>query len=115
MRREVAERETAVRERDKADGINQTLQGVLKDQRRTIYAAEMNLVRLEAQRNNLPRMHELLKQHIPGPGEEDLRGFEWNYWFRFLHRANEVMRFDELAHGTAQGRIAMIPGGNLVA
>ena len=84
---------------------------MLRDQRRTIYAAELNLVRLEAQRGSLPRMRELLMRQIPGLEQEDLRGFEWNYWYRFLHRAQELRRFDDLAIAAGTDRVVMVPGG----
>ena len=111
---EAAARKGAEAERDKAARLNQTLESVLKDQRRTIYAAELNLVRLEAQRGSLPRMRELLMRQIPGLEQEDLRGFEWNYWYRFLHRAQELRRFDDLAIAAGTDRVVMVPGGRLV-
>ena len=112
---EAAARSGAEAERDKAGKLNQALESVLKDQRRTIYAAELNLVRLEAQRGSLPRMRELLMRQIPGLDQEDLRGFEWNYWYRFLHRAQELRRFDDLAISAGTDRVVMVPGGGLVA
>jgi serine/threonine protein kinase/tetratricopeptide (TPR) repeat protein/WD40 repeat protein len=112
---EAAARKEAEADRDKAARLNQTLESVLKDQRRTIYAAELNLVRLEAQRGSLPRMRELLMRQIPSLDQEDLRGFEWNYWYRFLHRAQELRRFDDLAVAAGTDRVVMVPGGNLVA
>jgi serine/threonine protein kinase/tetratricopeptide (TPR) repeat protein/WD40 repeat protein len=112
---EAAARKGAEAERDKAARLNQTLESVLRDQRRTIYAAELNLVRLEAQRGSLPRMRELLMRQIPGLDQEDLRGFEWNYWYRFLHRAQELRRFDDLAVAAGTDRVVMVPGGQLVA
>lgn len=102
-------------ERDKAKTLNQQLQSLTQEQRRTIYAAEMNLVRIEAQRGNLPGMRELLLRHVPRAGQEDLRGFEWHYWYRFLHRGQIVQRFDELASETPVDEIVLAPAGELVA
>jgi len=119
---EAAQRDEAIRERDEAnqlrfqaDHLNTQLKAAAEAQRRTIYAAEMNLVRLEAQRGNLPQMREILFRQVPAADQADLRGFEWNYWYRFLHRAQEVMRFEDLAGGTTPGRMAILPGGELVA
>ncbi len=95
--------------------LNTQFRGAMEEQRQTIYAAEMNLVRLEAQRNNLPRMRELLLRQVPGIEQADLRGFEWSYWYRFLHRAKVVQRFDEINSEAALEALFIVPGGELVA
>ncbi len=50
--------------------------------RRANYAASMNLIPAAWQSANIKRVTELLDEQKPGPGEEDLRGFEWHYWDR---------------------------------
>ena len=96
-------------------GLNDKLLRSMEDQRRAIYAAEMNLVRLEAQRGNLARLRELLMQQLPGVDQEDLRGWEWTYWYRFLHRAQVVQRFEGFAYGRPDSALAVAPGGKLAA
>lgn len=47
--------------------------------RQQLYAAQMNLAMKAWEDAGVSRMIDLLKNHIPKPGERDLRGFEWNY------------------------------------
>src|SRR5262245_54428409 len=53
--------------------------------RRLLYAAHMNLAQQAWEVNGIGRMLELLESHVPKPGEEDMRGFEWYYLWRFCH------------------------------
>jgi hypothetical protein len=46
------------------------------------YTADMNLVLQAWEEGNLRRSQELLWKHVPGPGEQDLRGFEWRYLWK---------------------------------
>jgi WD40 repeat protein len=43
------------------------------------YTADMNVVLQAWKDGNLKRAQELLRAHLPRPGEKDLRGFEWRY------------------------------------
>src|SRR5439155_25994871 len=52
------------------------------DLRRTLYASEMNLAQAAWESGNAARVLDLLRRQRPGPGEDDLRGFEWHYWNR---------------------------------
>jgi WD40 repeat protein/serine/threonine protein kinase len=54
--------------------------------RRLNYIADMNLAQHAWEGNNLGRTRQLLEQHRPRPGEDDLRGFEWHYLERLFHR-----------------------------
>jgi non-specific serine/threonine protein kinase len=47
--------------------------------RRLLYAADMNLAQQSLKLHNLGRARRLLDRHVPRPGEEDLRGWEWRY------------------------------------
>ncbi|MGI9517056.1 MAG: eIF2A-related protein, partial [Pirellulaceae bacterium] len=47
--------------------------------RRNLYAAHMNLAQDAWDRNDIPRVLELLERHVPAPGEPDWRSFEWYY------------------------------------
>jgi WD40 repeat protein/serine/threonine protein kinase/tetratricopeptide (TPR) repeat protein len=68
----------AKREADRADAN-------AKLARRHLYAAHMNLAHAAWETARVGRVLDLLKQHEPQPGEEDLRGFEWHYWNRLAH------------------------------
>jgi len=47
------------------------------ESRRHVYAAHMNLAQQAVDARQLGTALELLRQHRPAPGEEDLRGFDW--------------------------------------
>jgi WD40 repeat protein len=53
--------------------------------RRTLYATRANLIQMAWAADNMGRVFELLEQQRPGPGESDLRGFEWYYFNRLAH------------------------------
>ena len=53
--------------------------------RKLLYAAQMNLAGQDWRTANISRMRELIESHAPRPGQEDLRGFEWYYFWRLLH------------------------------
>src|SRR5437867_6445828 len=46
-------------------------------QRRLRYDADMSLASQAWDNANIRQLEELLENHWPRPGEEDLRGFEW--------------------------------------
>ena len=55
--------------------------------RRTLYIADLNRIEQYAAEGNNERVDALFRRHIPHePGEEDLRGFEWYYWWRRAQR-----------------------------
>ncbi len=56
-----------------------------EDLRKSLYAASMNLIPAAWEADNVKRVQELLDAQIPKPGEEDLRHFEWYYWYRQSH------------------------------
>jgi WD40 repeat protein len=47
--------------------------------RERLYAADINLAHQALQADNLRLARALLRNHVPTPGEPDLRGFEWRY------------------------------------
>jgi WD40 repeat protein/serine/threonine protein kinase len=55
--------------------------------RRTLYAAEMNLVQAAWEENNVGHVHELPDRWRPRDRLADLRGFEWHCWQRRCHSA----------------------------
>jgi WD40 repeat protein len=52
---------------------------------RLLYDAHMNLAQRAWEDAQVGRLLELLDGQRPRPGEEDLRGFEWYYWWRCAH------------------------------
>ena len=63
--------------------------GVAREQtglaRRHLYVAHMNLAQQAWEQSNVGRLRSLLGRQRPEPGQEDLRGFEWYYWWRLAH------------------------------
>ena len=53
--------------------------------RRLLYAAEINLAAQAWEAASAERTSALLDRQVPGPGEDDLRGFEWSYLWWLLH------------------------------
>jgi serine/threonine protein kinase/WD40 repeat protein len=84
---EAAERAAAQRQRDDARAARDEL-------RRTLYRSNLSLLQTAWEANNTSRVLGLLEATRPGPGEEDLRGFEWHYWDRLCHAELRTLRFD---------------------
>ncbi len=89
---ESAERAIAEQERDKATELSheltrekQELSRQKEEQRRMRYSSDMNRVQMSWESNQVKRVLELLNAHRPGPGQVDLRGFEWHYWNRLCN------------------------------
>jgi WD40 repeat protein len=53
--------------------------------RHITYAADMQLAHAAWETDNVPRLLALLEKHRPQHGEDDLRGFEWDYLWRLCH------------------------------
>jgi serine/threonine protein kinase/WD40 repeat protein len=49
--------------------------------RRKAYASDMNLVRQALEVNHLARAQDLLYRHRPTANQQDVRGWEWRYWW----------------------------------
>ena len=78
--------------------------------RKLLYAAQMNLAGQDWRTANISRMRELIESHAPRPGQEDLRGFEWYYFWRLLHGYRL-----SLPHTDAVLTVAFSPDGKKVA
>jgi eukaryotic-like serine/threonine-protein kinase len=83
-----------------------------QSRRRVLYAAQMNLAAQAWNSNNLARVRELLIGHLPAPGEEDLRGFEWYYFWRLLHSNGQLF---SLSHSKGLWRATYSPNGEQIA
>ncbi len=65
--------------------------------RRLLYAAEMNLAGQAWEDAGITRMMDLLNNHLPKPGQEDLRGFEWYYLWGLGNSELRSIRIGEYA------------------
>src|SRR5262249_35635250 len=54
--------------------------------RRHLYAAHLNLARQAWDRGHAEQVRTLLDRELPTPDREDLRGFEWYYFWNGSHR-----------------------------
>jgi WD40 repeat protein len=93
--RDIAERLQKLADRQRAEA--QELENIAREQkalaeerelttRRYLYVAHMNLAQQAAEKPDPARAVRLLNLHRPGPGQEDLRSFEWYYWWGQCHR-----------------------------
>jgi len=82
-----AEQQRQVAEWQRAEARTQRDRAVWQEQanRRLLYASHMNLAQQDWEAANIGRMRKLLEAHIPKLGQEDLRGFEWYYFWRLCH------------------------------
>jgi eukaryotic-like serine/threonine-protein kinase len=53
--------------------------------RRYLYVARMNLSQQASETNQTRRLLELVSPYLPGTQQDQLRGFEWYYWWRTCH------------------------------
>jgi len=86
LRQEAEQRGDAIeQQKTEIEGLNHRLEESLYETRRSLYAAQLNLIPGAWDANNISRIRELLRATRPLPGQEDLRGFEWFYWNRQCH------------------------------
>jgi hypothetical protein len=79
--------------------------------RRHWYVIDMRLAYQAWEQGDLPLLRERLARYIPEPGQEDLRGFEWDYLWQLCHPDEVVLR----GHTGSVYRVAYSPAGNLLA
>ncbi len=70
-------------------------------ERRDLYAAQMNLVGQAWEAGNVVQVLRLLAEHLPTKGMEDLRGFEWFYYWRLSHQKQRTLPQPDLVQGLA--------------
>jgi WD40 repeat protein/serine/threonine protein kinase len=97
-------RNDAEKQRDEVHALNEKL-------RRTVYADHMNLAMHAWEAGGLARVREWLALHRPGPGEEDLRGFEWYYLRRLSHASERILK----GHTGRVLAVAFSPDGRYLA
>src|SRR5262245_17037007 len=72
-------------ERQKATGEQQRADTEADRANRLLYSAHMNLAHDAWDKDNAPRVLELLELHRPEPDQPDMRNFEWFYLDRLVH------------------------------
>jgi WD40 repeat protein/serine/threonine protein kinase len=75
--------------------------------RRLLYASDLNVAQQAWEAGNLARARELLERQRPEPGAEDLRGFEWRYFWRLCR--------DESLHTFRGHTFGFSPDGRTLA
>jgi WD40 repeat protein len=83
------EKNIAEEERDRAEEQQEA-------NRRLLYAAQMNLAGQAWEDAGVTRMVDLLNNHVPKPGQEDLRGFEWYHLWGLGHGDLRSFRHGDL-------------------
>ncbi|MGO8928057.1 MAG: protein kinase domain-containing protein [Limisphaerales bacterium] len=90
--KEKADRQRAVAAEKKESQLRLEAEAQGLAYRQNAYAANMNLVQQALAGNNLGRAQELLNRQRPGPGQKDLRGWEWRYlWQKCRNDALSVL------------------------
>jgi WD40 repeat protein len=79
--------------------------------RRYLYQAHLHLAQQAWDNARIDRVVELLEPHRPGPGQEDLRGFEWFYLWQLCHA--DRLRLGGYTMGV--NGVAFSPDGTILA
>jgi eukaryotic-like serine/threonine-protein kinase len=79
--------------------------------RQRAYASDMNVAAQALAGNNLGRALELLNRQRPGPGQKDLRGWEWRYLWQ---QTRGDALFTLCQQSTEINSLAVSPDGNLI-
>jgi serine/threonine protein kinase/WD40 repeat protein len=82
---EAAQRKIADDAKEKAQTERDAAKAEREKVRRLHYTAALNLIPSAWEADNIDRVLELLDEQRPGPGEADLRNFEWHYWDNLCH------------------------------
>jgi len=100
--------------RAKQEQVKRSIQEQLVEQGRHLnYAADVNLIQQDYERGDFGRVAQLLDAHRPQPSDkEDLRGFEWRYFWRLMHQ--NVHTFIHRGKGVVFS-VAFSPNGKILA
>ncbi|MBC8872543.1 MAG: protein kinase [Planctomycetes bacterium] len=97
------------RARETAEEARTAAEEAQRQTRRHLYVSDIMLIQQFWDEANTGTMMELLDRHRPGPNEEDLRGFEWYYWWRACHRYETTVEHDSVRS------LAVSPDGKTLA
>ena len=95
----------------KTDQVNASLAAGKENLRRTVYAARSNLALAGSDANDIGRLRSLLDLMRPGPGEPDLRGWEWRYLWQLGHENRLTLR----SENDAFADVVFSPDGRTLA
>ncbi|MBP6823626.1 MAG: AAA-like domain-containing protein [Acidobacteria bacterium] len=82
----------------------------METNKKLLYAAQMNLAQQNWEYFSVDRVLDTLRLHMPKPGQEDLRGFEWYYLWQLCHSEQKSLTFDGSIF-----RAGVSPNGKLLA
>jgi WD40 repeat protein/serine/threonine protein kinase len=99
------------RERDRAEAEAERAEAEAARARRQVYDAHMNLAQSAWEEARASRVTELLDQHRPKSGDDDLRGFEWHY----LRRLTDTALATLAGHNNVVWAVAFSPDGRRLA
>ena len=85
----------------------------LVELRRTLYISQIQQVRQAWKDGDIEKAQNLLRAQIPKPGEEDLRGWEWRYFWKLCRDGSAVTISNEF--GKKMFSIAISPDASLLA
>src|SRR5207237_8571848 len=112
LQRALAAEDKARKEQSEAKAASVKFQNSEREKNRNLYAAEMALTRSSWEDGQVERALDLLRSHIPKPGQEDLRGFEWRFLWG-LCQQNALATLT--GHRDYVQCIALSPDGQLLA
>ncbi|MBA4064271.1 MAG: hypothetical protein C0501_11265 [Isosphaera sp.] len=95
---------TAETRKADADAATRRAEEVAERRRVEAYPNRVTLAWQSWQQGDLPRMRELLASLRPGPGQSDLRGFEWHYLWRLAHHRERTFTPPHPVRGLAVSR-----------
>ncbi len=104
------ERNTARSEKDEVERLRVVAENQERDARRNLYMAHVNLANAAWHEGRLERALDLLHECLPKEGQDDFRGFEWDYLWRLCH--SEPLR---ITHHFATATIIWSPNGRYLA
>jgi serine/threonine protein kinase/type II secretory pathway pseudopilin PulG len=105
------ERQAADMARQQADLLRTKAEDQANQIGRQLYASDMNVAFQAWEKGDPIRVEQLLEEHRPKTGQEDLRGFEWFHLWRLCH--SDLLTFDE--QGAAMRSVTFSPDGRLLA
>jgi WD40 repeat protein/tRNA A-37 threonylcarbamoyl transferase component Bud32 len=79
-----------------------------------LYAADMKLVSEAVQDGAYNHARELLERHRPKPGQADLRGFEWRYFWKVLEDHEPIRTLEGLPATTGWTDSSLITRGDIL-
>jgi hypothetical protein len=102
----------AIKAQADADQLREVAVANERAVRQTLYAADIVLAFQALDNGNIGRTRELVRKHVPEPGQEHFRGWEWRYlWWK--SRGDELFTLG--SHSNVVKVAAFFPDGRIVA